>query len=227
MFRAVAAGIAAQWSHRGRSWPALLGALAPAPRCLTGLLEMRGSARTETALRLYLHFETRLARLIGQPTIDWPEGFGMFETRAARSARREPTLPHIDPSQALLLIAPGTTQDSDAARVYWAALDTSFGPDATWPVPDETMQRLLTPYLPESWRPRWTAGLGLEPPAVFRPPAEEASHAALAVMDSAGPLTSLELPGRTVAELAFTRTTVDLAVFLAAGEDHPIVHSAA
>ncbi len=166
---------------------------------------------------MYARFEARLCASLHQPPIDWPSRFGAFESRAARSGAPDPTLPHIAPGQALLL-TPLTRLDRDAARVYWAALDTSFGADADWPVPDETMQRLLTPHLPEPWRPRWTAGLGLEPPSIFRPPAEQFTAAALASIDGAQDHASVEGSSRAMAEIAFIHATIDLAASLSADE---------
>lgn len=205
VFRAVASGIRAQWTRRAPNWPPLFDAVAAAPRCLTGLLKLRAAATDEDARELYDAFELRLCASLDQPRVQWPSSFGRFASRPPVAAESVRSLPRIAPEQALVLLGPLHHLDGPAADLYAAALETSFGEDATWPVPDETMLRLLTPHVPTSWRASWTQGFGLEPPAVFKSPAEAATKQALADL-AAG--RSIQGRPRGAVEIAFTFATL-------------------
>lgn len=108
-----------------------------------------------------------------------------------------------------MLTGPLSRLDADAADLYTAALETSFGEDAVWPVPDEVLLRLLCPRLPEAWRSRWRDGLGLEPPSVWEPPTQAATEASLARLVAGDPV-GTDLDPRSASILAFTFTTIEL-----------------
>ncbi len=190
--------------RRAPKWPALFEALSTAPHCLTGLLRLRAAATDDDARELYDAFELELCRTLNQPRVDWHPQFGRFTSRPPVAAESVQSLPRIAPEQALVLLGPLHHLGGPAADLYAAALQTSFGKDARWPVPDETMLRLLAPHIPEAWRPGWTRGFGLEPPAVFKSPAEATTKQAL---DELAAGRAIQGPAGTV-EIAFTHATL-------------------
>ncbi len=210
VFRAVASGIRAQWVRRAPDWPALFEALADAPRCLTGLMKMRAAARTDEARRLYEEFEAELCRGLGTSRVSWPEAFGSFASRPPQAAESVRALPRIAPEQALMLLGPLSRIDSASADLYAAALQTSLGLDATWPVPDETMLRLLGSHVPAHWDHHWSRGFGLEPPTVFSSAAEDGVRDGLLLLADGKPMLTDVLGARGTVEVAFTHATVQM-----------------
>lgn len=210
VFRAVASGIRTQWVRRAPDWPALFEALSDSPRSLTGLMRMRAAARTDSARSLYDRFESELCRGLGTERVTWPAAFGSFASRPPRAAESVRALPRIAPEQALVLLGPLSRIDSASADLYAAALQTSLGLDATWPVPDETMLRLLGAHIPSHWSGHWSRGLGLEPPSVFASAIEEGVRAGLLLLKDGKSMTTDVLGARGTVEVAFTHATVRL-----------------
>ncbi len=212
--RAVACGIRAQWVRRAPEWPVLFEALSDAPRALTGLLRMRAAARTEVAREHYERFESQLCRGLDASRVCWPAAFGTFASRPPRATESERALPRVAPEQALMLLRPLQRIDPASADLYAAALQTSLGVDATWPLPDETMLRLLGACVPEHWKHHWTRGLGLEPPSVFPSEFEQAVRHGLRQLKDGQPMASDVLGARGTIEVVFTQATLQLGAHL-------------
>jgi|GEM_PF-2181073 len=200
--------------RRAPQWPGLFDAVEASPRCLTGLLKIRATARNPEAHALYELFEERLCTATGQPPVRWPARFGAFASRPPRADESVRSLPRIAPEQALMLLGPLRNLDGPPADLYAAALETSFGDDSNWPVSDDLMMRLLSPHVPESWRAQWTSGFGLEPPSVFKPPALEATEHALNQLAAGEVLDQAALGPRGAMQVAFTYTTVAIGAAL-------------
>lgn len=184
-----------------------------------GLMSMRAHARTDASRCLYEGFEARLGGALEQPGIDWPAGFGIFSSRPARALgeRPEPNLPRLAPEQALLLGGPLQHLPLASARVFAAALETALGPDATWPIADDAMTRMLGDLLPTTWQGPWRRGQGLEPPAVFVPVAWASVRALVGGLHARKPVSAIGMeldPGATIS-VTFAVATVELAVELA------------
>lgn len=178
---AASLGARHQWERRYGSWPVLLDRLAMAPRCLTGLLRMRGLAHGDAARAAFGQFEARLAQTLRTSAIPWPPGFGTFTSRVTRTLGERPTaqLPRLAPEQSLLLTGPLRSLPLAAARVYASCVETSFGADADLPLGDDALCRALLPAVPQPWRGAWERGLGLDPPRVF---AEEKREALMSLL---------------------------------------------
>lgn len=157
---------------------------------------------------MYEDFEARLCGMLHQPRVEWPATFGTFASRP-RSARESiRTLPRVAPEQALMLLGPLHGLEGTTADLYASALETSFGKDATWPVTDEVMLRLLTPHIPAAWHDGWSRGFGLEPPSVWGPPVQADTKRVLDDLAHGRPIEPGIVGTRGVVEIAFTYTTI-------------------
>ena len=200
--------------RRAVPWPPLFDALAASPRCLTGLLRLRAAAADPEARVLYASFEQRLCRGLGEQAVQWPTTFATFVSRPPHARESVRSLPRLAPEQSLMLLGPLHHLCGASADLYASALETSFGEDSTWPLPDEEMVRLLGAHVPSSWARAWCGGLGLEPPSVWKPPARGAVERALSSLAGGDSLPAGLLDARAAAELVFTHTTLAVALEL-------------
>ncbi len=173
-------------------------------------MKMRAAARSPEARELYEQFEAELCRSLGSTRVSWPASFGSFASRPPQAAESVRALPRIAPEQALVLLGPVGRIDSASADLYAAALQTSLGLDATWPVPDETMLRLLGTHVPPHWKRHWSRGFGLEPPTVFSSATEDAVREGLRLLADGEPMTPDVLGARGTIEVVFTHATVQM-----------------
>lgn len=171
---------------------------------------MRAAARSDASEGLYDQFEAELCRGLGTKRVTWPAAFGSFASRPPGAAESVSALPRIAPEQALVLLGPLGRIDSASADLYAAALQTSLGLDATWPVPDETMLRLLGAHVPSHWNGHWSRGLGLEPPSVFSSALEDGVRKGLQQLANGKSMATDVLGARGTVEVAFTHATVQL-----------------
>lgn len=159
---------------------------------------------------LYDSFEAQLCRALGTSGVSWPPTFGNFASRPPGAAESVRALPRIAPEQALVLLGPLSRLDSASADLYAAALQTSLGLDATWPLPDETMLRLLGAHVPSHWDRNWSRGFGLEPPTVFSSAREDGVREGLRQLSEGKPISVDVLGARGTIEVAFTHATVEM-----------------
>lgn len=171
---------------------------------------MRAAARTDEARALYDQFEALLCKGLGTNRVSWPAAFGSFASRPPGAAESVRALPRIAPEQALVLLGPLSRLDAASADLYAAALQTSLGLDATWPVPDETMLRLLGAHVPAHWDRNWSRGFGLEPPTVFSSTLEDTVRDSLQRLADGKSISADVLGARGTVEVAFTHATVHL-----------------
>lgn len=222
VFRAVASGIRAQWTRRAPQWPSLFEAIAASPRCLTGLLRMRAAATTDDARAIYEGFEGRLCQIFDHERVEWPATFGTFASRPPSARESVRALPRVAPEQALMLLGPLHRLERAAADLYASALETCFGQDSTWPIPDEMMLRLLTPHVPPTWRGSWSRGFGLEPPNVWSSPVQAEAERVLDELVHGRRVAPGGVGARGVVEIAFTHTTIVVGAALeSTGRDAP------
>jgi len=171
---------------------------------------MRAAARTAEARGLYDDFETQLCRGLGTTRVSWPAAFGSFASRPPQAAESVRALPRIAPEQSLVLLGPLGRIDSASADLYAAALQTSLGLDATWPVPDETMLRLLGAHVPTHWNRHWSRGFGLEPPTVFSSAVEDGVRDGLRLLADGKSIPTDVLGARGTIEVVFTHATLQM-----------------
>lgn len=206
--------------RRAPQWPPLFESLAASPRSLTGLLRIRAAATDPESRALHERFETGLRRGFGQPAVQWPASFGAFASRPPRARESVRSLPRLAPEQSLMLLGPLHHLRGPSADLYASALETSFGDDSTWPLPDEEMVRLLGGHVPERWTRAWGGGLGLEPPSVWTSPLRATVERGLSTIAAGEPLPVGLLDARAAAELVFTYTTLAVAVDLEKRLEH-------
>ena len=210
--------------RKAPQWPPLFEALAASPRCLTGLLRIRAAATDPDARALYESFEQRLRVGLGREAVQWPAAFGTFASRPPHARESVRSLPRLAPEQSLMLLGPLHHLRGPSADLYASALETSFGEDSTWPLPDEEMVRLLGAHVPPRWTRAWRGGLGLEPPSVWKSPARGVVERALACLAAGEGLAEGLLEPRAAAELVFTHTTLAVAITLE--QRHATPHAA-